>query len=154
MSHPFIERSRVLGFVSGVTLVGALAACGGGSSSPTPTPTATPDPRTVQADPSFSSTVQEIFERKGCTNGACHGGSAQAGLNLARGSSYANLVGVRGTQEPIVRVIPGDPSGSYLVIKLEGRQSVGSRMPQTGTPLDTIDLTNIRNWIAQGAKNN
>ena len=154
MNHPLFERLGTLGFLSGVALVGALAACGGGSSSTTPTPMATPDPRTVQADPSFSSTVQEIFERKGCTNGACHGASAQAGLTLVPGSSYANLVGVRGTQQPIVRVIPGDASGSYLVIKLEGRQSVGSRMPQTGTPLDTIDLTNIRNWIAQGARNN
>src|SRR3972149_6624919 len=27
-------------------------------------------------------------------------------------------------------------------------------MPQTGSPLDTIDLTNIRNWISQGALNN
>jgi len=27
-------------------------------------------------------------------------------------------------------------------------------MPQTGSALDTIDLTNIRNWISQGALNN
>jgi hypothetical protein len=40
------------------------------------------------------------------------------------------------------------------VIQLEGRQSVGSRMPQTGSPLDGIDLANIRNWISQGALNN
>ena len=98
--------------------------------------------------------MQEIFERRGCTSSGCHGGSAQAGLTLVRGSSYANLVGVRATQEAIVRVISGDPSGSYLVVKLEGRQSVGSRMPLGGTPLDAIDLTNIRNWISQGAKNN
>jgi hypothetical protein len=51
-------------------------------------------------------------------------------------------------------VIPGDPDGSYLMIKLEGRQSVGDRMPQTGSPLDSIDLTNLRNWISQGALNN
>jgi hypothetical protein len=39
------------------------------------------------------------------------------------------------------------------VIKLEGRQTVGGRMPQTGSPLDSIDLTNVRNWISQGALN-
>ncbi len=154
MKQRFFGRSSTLGFLSGVAFVAALAACGGGSSSPTPTPTATPDPRAIQTDPSFSSTVQEIFERRGCTNSACHGSSAQAGLSLGRGSSHADLVGVRATQEAIVRVIAGDPNGSYLVVKLEGRQSVGARMPQTGGSLDAIDLTNIRNWITQGAKNN
>jgi hypothetical protein len=77
-----------------------------------------------------------------------------AGLDLRSGSSYGSLVDVRATSEPILRVSPGDPDGSYLVIKLEGRQSVGDRMPQTGAALDSIDLTNIRNWIAQGALNN
>jgi len=42
----------------------------------------------------------------------------------------------------------------YIVIKVEGRQSVGSRMPQVGGPLDAIDLANLRNWIAVGAPNN
>jgi hypothetical protein len=127
---------------------------GGGTTNPTPNPTTTPDTRTVLASPSFSTNVQEIFERRGCTNSSCHGSSAQAGLTLTRGSSYAALVGVPARSEPIVRVIPGDPNGSYLVIKLEGRQTVGSRMPQTGAALDSIDLSNVRNWIAQGAANN
>ncbi len=39
-------------------------------------------------------------------------------------------------------------------MKLEGRQSVGDRSPQTGASLDRIDVTNVRNWIAQGALNN
>ena len=49
---------------------------------------------------------------------------------------------------------PGDPDNSYLVIKNEGRQSVGSRMPLGGAAQDEIDQANIRNWIAQGALNN
>ncbi len=53
-----------------------------------------------------------------------------------------------------VRVIAGDAQNSYLVKKLEGRQTVGARMPLNGAPLDNIDLTNIRNWIDQGAQNN
>jgi hypothetical protein len=48
----------------------------------------------------------------------------------------------------------GDPDDSYLVKKLEGRQSVGARMPLNGAALDNTDLSNIRNWISQGAKNN
>jgi len=91
---------------------------------------------------------------RSCTSSSCHGTAQMAGLDLRSGPSYASLVSVRATSEPILRVIPGDPDGSYLVIKLEGRQSVGDRMPQTGSPLDTVDLTNIRNWISQGALNN
>lgn len=128
----------------------SLFSCGGDS----PTSGSTTDTRTIQANPSFSTTIQEIFNRRGCTSSSCHGTAQQAGLDLRTGSSFAELVNVRATSEPIVRVIPGNPDGSYLVIKLEGRQSVGDRMPQTGAPLDSIDLTNIRNWIAQGALNN
>jgi hypothetical protein len=42
---------------------------------------------------------------------------------------------------------------SYLVIKLEGRQTVGTRMPQAGS-LPTNALQNIKNWIDKGAKDN
>jgi hypothetical protein len=77
-----------------------------------------------------------------------------ADLDLRTGTSYGELVSVLATSEPILRVVPGSPDGSYLVMKLEGRQSVGDRMPQTGAPLDSIDLANIRNWIAQGAPDN
>ena len=149
---------RVLLSVAGLAVLAAslLGACGGSAtgSSSSPTASTSTDTRTIQADPSFSSTIQEVFERRGCTGGACHGASTQAGLNLQRSSAYANLVGVAATQEPITRVIAGNPDGSYLVIKLEGRQNVGVRMPQTGAALDNVDLTNIRNWIAQGARNN
>jgi hypothetical protein len=136
------------------------AACGGGGrSSPTSPSPANPGPgtgsgRTIQADPSFASVIQEIFERRGCTQSGCHNNATVSGLTLARGASYAALVNVRAANEPIVRVIPGNADGSYLVIKLEGRQAVGARMPLGGAPLDEIDLANIKNWINQGAKNN
>ena len=32
--------------------------------------------------------------------------------------------------------------------------TVGGRMPLNGTALDNIDLTNIKNWINNGAPNN
>lgn len=130
----------------------SLAACGSGG--PTSSSGSTTDTRTIQANPSFSTTIQEIFNRRSCTSSSCHGTALQAGLDLRTGASFASLVSVRATSEPILRVNPGDANGSYLVIKLEGRQSVGGRMPQTGAPLDDIDLTNIRNWISQGAQNN
>jgi hypothetical protein len=53
--------------------------------------------------------------------------------------------------ENFLRVAPGDAQDSYLVIKLEGRQAAGSRMPLTGCCLDDIDIGNIRKWIDNGA---
>ena len=134
-----------------------LGACGGSSSPPSPGAPAsapTPDTRMIDADPSFSTTIQDVFERSSCTSSGCHGSAQAAGLDLRRGASLASLVGVPASSESFPRVAPGDPDNSYLVIKLEGRQSVGSRMPLSRAALDEIDLTNIRNWIAQGAKDN
>ncbi len=136
------------------SLLAALSLTSCASDSPTSSSGSTTDTRSVQASPSFSSTIQEIFDRRSCTSASCHGTAQMAGLDLRSGASYRELVSVLATSEPILRVDPGDPEGSYLVRKLEGRQSVGDRMPQTGAALDSIDLTNIRSWISQGALNN
>jgi hypothetical protein len=111
-------------------------------------------PRVVKANPEFGADIQEIFDRRGCTASGCHGSAQSAGLDLRSGSAYGSLVNVMASSEAIVRVIPNDAQGSYLVIKLEGRQSVGERMPRGASPLDATDLTNIRNWIDTGAPNN
>jgi len=74
---------------------------------------------------------------------------------LLQGQSYANLVSVTSTQEPAkTRVIPNDATDSYLVVKLEGRQTNGGRMPLGGSALNANSIQNIKNWIDKGAKNN
>ena len=110
--------------------------------------------RVVKADPSYAGDIQEIWNRRGCTGSQCHGSAQQGALDLRDGNSHAALVNVVATAENVVRVIPGNAEDSYLVIKLEGRQNVGDQMPQSMAPLDSIDLTNVRNWIDQGAGNN
>jgi hypothetical protein len=135
-----------------LTLAALLFGC---SSDDTPTSPGGGGGGVVENDPSFANVVQEIFNRRGCTNSSCHGQATQAGLDLRAGTARGELVNVQATQEPgQTRVIPGDAQNSYLVIKLEDRQSVGGSMPVTGAPLDSIDLANIRNWIDQGAKDN
>jgi hypothetical protein len=143
--------------LSACILVGfglVATACGGDS----PTGGGTPPPgggREIKADPSFSSDIVEIFNRTGCSQSSCHGSASQGGLDLRASAAYGELVNVAAEGEPSkTRVIPGDAQNSYLVIKLEGRQSFGSQMPEGGTPLDNIDLSNVRNWITQGAQNN
>jgi hypothetical protein len=111
--------------------------------------------RQILANPSFANDIIEIFTRRGCATGACHGTSGASNLDLRASAAYGDLVGVTSFGDGNeVRVIAGDAQNSYLVKKLEGRQTVGARMPLNGAPLDNIDLTNVRNWIDQGAQNN
>ena len=76
---------------------------------------------------------------------------------MKSGSAYSNLVGVSSTAKPgAIRVIAGNPSGSYLVQKLEGAADiVGLRMPRNGPPyLTDAQVALIRQWIQNGAPNN
>jgi len=109
---------------------------------------------TVIQNPSFANNIQTIFTSS-CALSNCHNGaSAQAGLVLDQGQAYANLVNVVSTSEPnTTRVLPSDADNSYLVIKLEGRQNVGARMPLTGS-ITSTQLQNIKNWINNGAPDN
>jgi len=112
------------------------------------------EPGVVKEDPSFSRDIQPIFNLH-CGLAGCHGAEpGAAGLNLSAGRAYVNLVNIPSVEVPaLLRVAPGDPENSYLVIKIEGRQTVGERMPVGGILSDqAIQL--IRNWVAKGAKNN
>lgn len=133
----------------------AFAGCGGGGGTgPVDDDDDDPGGRMVLENPAFAANIQEIFDRRGCSASNCHGAAEEAGLRLSGGAAYAELVNVAATSETFLRVAPGDPDDSYLVIKVEGRQSVGDRMPLNGSPLDAIDRGNLRNWIANGAPNN
>lgn len=112
--------------------------------------------RVIKASPSFSADIQEIFDRRGCSNNSCHGNVAQAALDLRAGKSWAELWNVQSFQpSPLVLVRPAHAQdSSYLVDKLDGTGS-GLQMPNNGTgPLDSIDMQNIINWIHMGAANN
>jgi hypothetical protein len=101
--------------------------------------------------------IQQLVFTPMCSG--CHSGPTStalpSGMDLgSTADSFAALVGVASLQVPeLNRVEPGDPDSSYLIDKLEGTQTVGSRMPQGGPFLDqeTIDL--IREWISNGAEN-
>ena len=88
----------------------------------------------------------------GCHSGPTSG-SLPAGMDLSDAdASFAALVGVSSIQEPAIqRVAAGDPDNSYLIQKLEGTASTGSRMPQGGPFLDQATMDDIRQWISDGA---
>ena len=125
------------------------AGCGTSSpSAPSPTPSGV----------SFAQQIQAQILTPACTS--CHtddGRTPSGGLNLKAGSAYAALVGVASSSKPgATRVIAGNPSGSYLVQKIEGAADiVGLRMPRNGPPfLSDAQVAMIRQWIQAGALNN
>lgn len=87
----------------------------------------------------------------------CHlGAAAPKGLQLdSSPNAHANLVGIPSVEMPdLLRVKPGDPAQSYLVVKIvpsDARRS-GERMPRNGPPyLADEQIEAIRQWIARGA---
>jgi len=134
-----------------VAVVASLAIACGSSNNNTPT---TPTPTVT-----FSTQIQQQILTPACSS--CHtddGRTPAGGLNLrAAATSHSNLVGVASTGKAgATRVIAGNPSGSYLVQKLEGAADiVGLRMPRNGPPfLTDAQVALIRQWIQIGAPNN
>ena len=116
---------------------------------------------TPNLEPTFASIQRDVFEttdaagRTSCVT--CHtnvGRNPAAGLNLLHDVAYAQLVNVSSVQRPATpRVLPGNPDGSYLVQKIEGRVGiVGLRMPLNGPPyLTNGQILILRRWIELGA---
>ena len=89
----------------------------------------------------------------------CHrGGAAPKGLSLEADRAIDQLVRVPSAEAPsLMRVAPGQPDESYLVVKLtpSDARRVGARMPRTGPPyLSNPQVRAIRQWIRDGALEN
>ena len=135
----------------------ALAACGAGSGegldqNGQPLTGGGNAPPVSGLAPTLDSIQTNVFNVN-CAVPGCHGGTgAQQGLRLDPGFSAGNLINVHSSQDPnLIRVIPGDPDGSFLIQKLDGTQTVGSRMPDGGPYLTTATINVIRQWIQDGA---
>ena len=106
---------------------------------------------TVTAD--FQSIQDNVFTPI-CSK--CHiGASAPEGLQLDAAHSYNLLVGVASVEEPnLLRVDPGNPDTSYMVLKIEGAPGIeGGQMPLGETPLPQATIDAMRQWITDGAQN-
>ncbi len=88
----------------------------------------------------------------------CHLTGAEAGnLSMIPARTIESLVGVKAKgASKLVRVVPGDPDNSYLMMKLEGTHvehgGTGAKMPFGAPPLKPEQIDLIRQWIAEGAK--
>ncbi len=136
----------------------ALVACGGGDSGPDAGP---PDanPFCLEAeDHDDLPWLQENIFTPSCSRfTACHQGRAlMAGeLSMEDGETHMNLVNVESTLFPeFMRVVPGDPENSYLMIILgqyEGPLTENGTMPYNSPLLCQEMRDAIERWIAAGA---
>lgn len=119
--------------------------------------TAAPAARAQTAEVSFKADIAPVLKVRCAT---CHLTGKEAGnLALHPKAAYASLVGVASAGHArLSRVVPGNPEASYLLMKLDGTHldngGAGTRMPMGAPPLDPATRRHIRDWIAQGAKNN
>lgn len=133
-----------------------VAACGG-SSGGSADDDDSADNNELQA--TLSSLQENIFTPT-CALGGCHSStSASAGLSLAAGESFLQLVGIESTQaDGQNRVMAGNSDQSYLINKLRGTQATvggsGSQMPRGGSALSDEEIQAIEQWIGDGAVNN
>ena len=117
--------------------------------------------------PELSALEDSVFAGSCIDVDDCHAESAEeGGLVLEAGFAFGELVNVPAEGDPDdpesfpsmpvgeVRVIPGDPEGSFLMKKLEGDllPQDGARMPNmAGVFLSGAEINAIREWIARGA---
>ncbi|MBK6673101.1 MAG: TIGR03118 family protein [Proteobacteria bacterium] len=133
---------------SGIQQLTAVARDGAGN-----TTTSTAVSVTVVNAPSLATLQANIF---GPVCSVCHNGAGAAlpgVMNMSSSAStHAALVGVTSLEVPALkRVTAGDPNNSYVIHKVEGTQTVGSRMPVGGPFLSQTDINQIRAWIQAGA---
>jgi hypothetical protein len=119
--------------LTGMPLWVLMGCSGGGSGVP-----ASPPSTMLTAD--FESIQANIFTPI-CAG--CHGGVNPAeNLNLDAAHSYNDLINVPSTEEPtLVRVKPGDPAHSFLVI----------HMQQDGDGAPADDIPFVVQWVMEGA---
>ena len=115
-------------------------------------------PDVLVPNPSFTTEVAPVFEKR-CAVGGCHSiATHQAGLTLDPTKAYESLVGVSSTLRPAeLRVRAGEPNRSWLVTMISADDAARqgfSRMPLATHPLTSNQIANIVRWIEQGAQRN
>ena len=112
-----------------------------------------PDP---EIDPkSFLGIHQDIFRTK-CNQPACHDGTFEPDFRTVE-SAYNTLVfhPVKRNYDtgPLpARVQPGEPENSMMWRRISEETPEFERMPSSGIPLSSEEMSNIKSWIEGNAK--
>ena len=94
----------------------------------------------------FKTVIEPIFANNGCAKSGCHQGS-NLPLDLTTGNAYSSLF-ANGN------INLGSPENSDLYVRVNLPPSNSEFMPEGGSPLSSTDISNILEWINQGAQNN
>ena len=81
---------------------------------------------------------------------SCHSGpfsSLSTLLNTQAGDDYSSS-----SNANMPWITAGDPSNSYMYLKIQGTAAYGLQMPRNGAPLSSTDQQIIEQWILQGAQ--
>lgn len=142
------------------SVTGSVPSTSTASATPSPSPSPSPSP-TPSASPTLSlfAQIQQTIFNPTCTDPFCHDSVGISGnLTLIEGDAYAELVGVEPDNRTardlgLLRVDPGNPDNSLLLIKLEGPTDpfLGGQMPLGKDPLSAEQIQLVRDWIAAGA---
>jgi hypothetical protein len=99
--------------------------------------------------------IQNIFDIN-CTGSACHlvSSPSSGNMSLDVGMSYDNLVGQPSTISMLNRVERGLPDESFIIKKLTADlfPGEGTPMPLGAPRLSPSEITQITDWIANGAE--
>jgi len=126
------------------------------ASTPAALPPAAPAKPETAAPPAPAATAGVSFVRDlvpvlraNCAT--CHLTGSEAGnLALHPGAAYKNLVGVQSIESKWLRVKPGAPDESYMLMKIDGTHldagGSGGRMPYNMEPLDAATRGKFRDW--------
>ncbi len=105
---------------------------------------------------SFDVLLEEVLTPS-CGAAGCHGATTgAAGLFLEGDRAYSSLLDDACTNEQalaagLVRVLPGDPGGSFLYLKIVDPMGMGALMPPAG-PMDQAAIDAVERWILDGAQ--
>jgi hypothetical protein len=142
---PVVERSEPAPATPGYTAAGAVVS----------------EEEVEPLEATWTNIYTRLIEPR-CATLACHGAAVAGDLDL-RDQTDARLamIDVVGTGEEcedvsLPLIAPGDPDGSLLVQKLEGRDAMGApicgrAMPIGGSRVSEESMTAIRAWITAGA---
>ena len=86
----------------------------------------------------------------------CHYSGSPNPLDLSNPFGPDGLVNVDATYRgDMVRVLPGDPDNSLLILKVRAQRpdsDIGAQMPYSYNPLTDSQVDLVRQWIVEGAK--
>lgn len=95
--------------------------------------------------------VSVLFARS-CALAGCHvGPTPQMGMDLSPARFVQSTAGQPSQERPdLLRVHPGQPDSSYLVMKIEGAPGIiGMQMPFSGEKLTPEEVATVKAWIAR-----